>query len=72
MICNIFGEKHIQLLHTYKQFDDAADDFIVKGKKVIELNAGEIEKLSIISERRFYAFEWLSTSAEWDNVDLIC
>ena len=71
-IYNIFGEKYIQLLHTYNQFDNVANDFIIKGKKVIELNEEEIEKLSIISERRFYAFEWLSTDAEWDNVDLIC
>lgn len=71
-IYNIFGEKYIQLLHTYNQFDNVANDFIIKGKKVIELNDEEIAKLSIISERRFYAFEWLSTDAEWDNVDLIC
>lgn len=71
-IDNIFGEKYIQLLHTYNQFDNVANDFIIKGKKVMELNDEEIEKLSIISERRFYAFEWLSTDAGWDNVDLSC
>lgn len=71
-ICNIFGEQYVLLLNTYNQFDNVANDFIFNGKKVIELNDGEIEKLSIISERRFYAFEWLSTNAEWDNVDLIC
>ena len=71
-ICNIFGEQYIQLLNTYNQFDNVANDFIFNGKKVIELNDEEIKKLSIISERRFYAFEWLSTNAEWDNVDLIC
>ena len=71
-IYNIFGENYIQLLHIYNQFDNVANDFVIKGKKVIELNDEEIEKLSIISERRFYAFEWLSTDAEWDNVDLIC
>lgn len=71
-IHDIFGEKYIQLLHTYDQFNNVANDFVIKGKKVIELNGEEIEKLSIISERRFYAFEWLSTDAEWDYVDLIC
>lgn len=71
-ICNIFGEKHIQLLHTYNQFDNIKKDFVINGKTVNELNDEEIKKLSIISERRFYAFEWLSTDAEWDNVDLIC
>ena len=71
-IYDIFGEKYIQLLHTYNQFDNVVNDFIIMGKKVIELNDEEIDILSIISERRFYAFEWLSTDAEWDNVDLIC
>ena len=41
-------------------------------KRVIELHDEEIEKLSIISERRFYAFEWLTTDEEWDEVDLVC
>ena len=71
-IYNIYGKKYIQLLHTYNQFDNETNDFIINGRKVAELNAEEIGKLSIISERRFYAFEWLSTDAEWDNVDLIC
>ena len=71
-IYNIFGEKYIQLLHAYNQFDCGANDFVVMGKKVVELNNEEMEKLLIISERRFYAFEWMSTDAEWDNVDLIC
>lgn len=71
-ICSIFGEKYIQLLHTYNQFDNIKKDFVTNGKTVKELNDEEIKKLSIISERRFYAFEWLCTDAEWDNVDLIC
>lgn len=69
---NIFGKKYVQLLHAYKQFDAEVNDFIVKGRCVGELSNKEIEKLSIISERRFYAFEWLSTDVEWDNVDLVC
>ena len=71
-IYNIFGEKYNQLLCTYNQFDNIENDFIIKDKKFIELSDEEVEELSIISERRFYAFEWLSTDAEWDNVDLSC
>ena len=46
-------------------------------KKIIDgvrrsLNDEEMEELSIISERRFYVFEWLSADDEWDNVDLSC
>lgn len=71
-INNIFGERYIQLLDTYNQFDNAENDFIVSGKKITELNDKEIERLSVIAERRFYAFEWLTTDTEWDNVDLSC
>lgn len=71
-IYNIFGEKYIQLLHAYNQFDNATNDFIIKDKRVVELNDEEISKLSIISERRFYSFEWMLTDADWDNVDLSC
>lgn len=71
-IYNIFGEKYIQLLQTFNQFDNVGNDFIINGRKITELDNEEIKKLLIISERRFYAFEWLSSDAEWDNVDLIC
>lgn len=71
-IYNLFGEKYIQLLHTYNQFNNEVNDFVIGDKKIADLNNEEITKLSIISERRFYAFEWLSTDAEWDDVDLIC
>ena len=47
-------------------------DFIVKGKTVAELSDMEIAKLEVIAERRFYAFEWLCSDDDWDNVDLIC
>lgn len=71
-IYNIFGENHISLLHNYSQFDAVANDFIINGKTVTELNNAEVERLSVISERRFYAFEWLTTDEEWDEVDLVC
>lgn len=71
-IYNTFGEGHIKLLDTYEHFDNAANDFVVNGKKVYELNNEEIAKLTVIAERRFYAFEWMSTDDEWDNIDLVC
>ena len=71
-IHDIFGEKYIQLLTVCSQFNDAINDFMINGRKVKELSYSEIEKLTIISERRYYAFEWLSTDAEWDNIDLVC
>ena len=71
-IHDIFGEKYIQLLTVCGQFNDAINDFMINGRKVKELSYSEIEKLTIISERRYYAFEWLSTDAEWDNIDLVC
>jgi len=71
-IYNAFGEGHVKLLDTYEHFDNAANDFIINGKRISELNDEEIAKLTVISERRFYAFEWLSTDSQWDNVDLVC
>ena len=72
VIKNIFGEQYIKYLQTYEQFDNNKGDFIVKGKKVDELNDMELKKLEVIAERRFYAFEWLCTDDDWDNVDLVC
>lgn len=71
-IRDIFGEEYIKLLQTYNYFDGNKCDFVIKGKIVAKLSDLEIEKLSIISERRFYAFEWLLADDEWDNVDLVC
>ena len=71
-IKDIFGEEYIKLLEDYAYFDMNKGDFVVKGKTVTELSDSEIAKLEVIAERRFYAFEWLCTDEEWDNVDLIC
>ena len=71
-IRDIFGEDYIKMLQAYDYFDNNKCDFVVKGKIVAKLSDLEIEKLSIIAERRFYAFEWLCTDDEWDNVNLVC
>ena len=70
-IKDIFGEEYIKILEDYEYFDMNRGDFVVKGKTVAELTALEIAKLEVIAERRFYAFEWLCTDGDWDNVDLI-
>lgn len=67
-----FGEEYLPLLHVCSQYDSAAKDFIVTGKRAADLSDEEMLRLSIISERRFYAFEWLSTDDDWDSVDLVC
>lgn len=72
IIRNTFGEMYSKILENYKYFDINRRDFVVKGKTVAELNNLEIAKLEVIAERRFYAFEWLCTDDDWDNVDLIC
>lgn len=71
-IRDIFGEDNIKILEDYEYYDMDKCDFIVKGKTVAELSGLEIEKLEIIAERRFYAFEWLCSDDNWDNVDLVC
>ena len=71
-IRDIFGEEYIKILEDYECFDMNRGDFVVKGKAVAELSNVEIAKLEVIAERRFYAFEWLCTDDDWDNVDLIC
>lgn len=71
-IIDIFGEEYIKILEDYEYFDMNRGDFVVNGKIVAELSDLEIEKLEVIAERRFYAFEWLCTDDDWDNVDLIC
>ena len=47
-------------------------DFVVRGKTIPSLSNLELQRLEIIAERRFYAFEWLCSDEEWDNVDLVC
>lgn len=71
-IRDIFGEEYIKILEDYEYFDMNRGDFVVKGKTVAELSNLEVAKLEIIAERRFYAFEWLCTDDDWDNVDLVC
>lgn len=71
-IRNIFGDEYIKMLIDYEYFDNNKGDFIVKGKPVDSLSDQEITMLEVIAERRFYAFEWLCSDADWDNVDLVC
>lgn len=71
-IGDIFGEEYVQMLEDYKYFDHEECDFVVRGRAVAKLNAYEAAKLEVIAERRFYAFEWLCSDDEWDNVDLVC
>ena len=71
-VTKTFGEAHAVLLEGYSGFDKKKSDFVVRGRKVSELNGMELGKLEVLSERRFYAFEWLCSDDDWDNVDLIC
>ena len=71
-IIDIFGEDTFNYLKKYKGFDMNKGDFIVRGKTISELSSIEIQRLEIMSERRFYAFEWLFSNEDWDNVDLVC
>lgn len=72
IIHKTFNGKYDQLLSKYGCFDNAKGDFIVQGKTISQLNDTQFTKISIISEKRFYAFEWLCTEDEWDNVNLCC
>jgi len=71
-VTKTFGESYASLLKSYSGFDNNKCDFVVNGKKVSELNSMEKARLEDLSERRFYAFEWLFSEETWDNVDLIC
>lgn len=71
-IRKLFSEEYIKLLENDRFFDKEKNDFIVKGKVVSELNNLELAKLEIISERRFYAFEWLCSDEDWTDINLIC
>lgn len=71
-VAKTFGETHAALLEGDSGFDKNNGDFVVRGKKVSELSGAEIGKLEVLSERRFYAFEWLCSEEDWDKVDLIC
>lgn len=69
---DIFGENIAYLLSECGQFDAAVNDFTVNGKSIADLTDAENEKLSVISERRFRAFEWIAADSEWDNIDPVC
>lgn len=71
-VSKTFGKTYEALLKRNSGFDKNKCDFVVRGKKVSELNGLEIGKLEVLSERRFYAFEWLCSEEDWDNVDLVC
>ena len=71
-VYSIFGEKYTKLLEQEKEFSFEKNDFIALGKTVADLDDIEVQRLSIISERRFYAFEWIFSDEDWDNVDLVC
>lgn len=72
VIEEIFGSQYVDRLLKMKIYDSKSKDFIVNKKAIDDLNDAELSKLSIIAERRFYAFEWMASDEEWDNVDLVC
>lgn len=71
-IRRIFGDVYAEMLTNEKAFDFSKNDFVINGKLVSKLNIYEVEQLSIIAEKRFYAFEWICTDFQWDDVDLVC
>lgn len=71
-IKSVFGEKELDCLKGYEAFNIEKGDFFVRGKRIARLNEGELARLEIMSERRFYAFEWLFSEEDWENVDLVC
>lgn len=71
-VTEIFGDRHRDLLRHYKGFDVKIGDFIVNGKPVSALRGEQLAKLEVISERRFYAFEWMCSEYDWGSVSLSC
>lgn len=71
-IINIFGKKYKNILDNYSYFNNEKGDFVVNNIPVYQLYDDEIKQLSVISERRFYSFEWIFSDEEWDCVDLVC
>ena len=67
-----FGNKYTEILKDYKYFDQDRGDFIVSGKCVSKLSDKKQLALEIIAEKRFYAYEWLFSDEDWDEVDLVC
>lgn len=72
VIHKVFGDKYVDLLYKYNIINDEFSDFMFNEKEFNILNCFENDKLAVISERRFYAFEWLCSDADWDSVDLVC
>ncbi|MBQ6106075.1 MAG: DUF4272 domain-containing protein [Lachnospiraceae bacterium] len=71
-IRDIYGEEAMNFLNRYKGFDMDKGDFTVRGKLISDISAIELQRLEIIAERRFHAFEWLFSFEDWEYVDLIC
>lgn len=71
-IIESFGQETLSYLKRYKGFDMEKGDFVVRGKTIPSLSDLELQRLEIIAERRFHAFEWLFSDEEWDEVDLVC
>ena len=67
-----FGIEYTKLLNDYKYFDVTKCDFLFRGRCVSELNDAEKDTLELIAEKRFYAFEWLCSEEDWDQIDLVC
>ena len=71
-IIESFGQETLSYLKRYKGFDMEKGDFVVRGKTIPSLSNLELQRLEIIAERRFHAFEWLFSDEDWDEVDLVC
>ena len=71
-IGNVFGDKYVDYLQNYSGFSKRTNDFMVNGKKVSSLSNKKIAELTVYSEKRFYAFEWMRSDYDWENVDLVC
>lgn len=72
LIQRVFGFDYGELIKDYDYFDVVQGDFCVHGKPFYQLSNSEIRKITIIAERRCYAYEWLCTNSEWDEVCLVC
>ena len=71
-IIESFGQETLSYLKRYKGFDMEKGDFVVRGKTIPSLSNLERQRLEVIAERRFHAFEWLFSDEDWDEVDLVC
>ena len=71
-IQSIFGSSHVQLLDSYDHFSKETHNFIYNKKSLKKLSDYDKLKLTTIAEKRFYAFEWIFSQDNWDDVDLVC